>query len=1626
MKNVDFTPNYLLTMPLSESSRYTPPLSGQIKARVSRSKDHQDRPTRRARPEVSLRERHRRKRDTYRSRSRRRRPSSENTDSSSSLAKRRKRRLRSTRRRHSTTTDATKSTDGSSEASYHHANKRRRRFCSSETSTSSWSSKSNLTRQSRERSRPNIYRKRRRSASSKSVRDSQVLKKLARLFSKNDHHFEGAQNVIPEFNPDANDQSAANWIRKVNETAKIYKWSDRQIIFYAIPKLAGHAKKWYQGQSTIDLSWREWQRKIMKAFPDDRNYADRLSEMLDRKSRREESLEDYYHDKARLVKMCGITGRNAVDCIINGIFDFNIRLNAQGSSFKRPSQLLKYLRRISKRNITMLGRPNKVGRYEYNTRVVGKPANVTYKTSTAPRDNARPIQCYNCLEMGHTSRTCPKPTKRCDKCSRLGHDRQKCELVNSFRGKISTNMKEDREIVSETPQKVLKILPVDQPTAVKPDGKYLKSITLNNTKCTAYIDFGSQCTLVRKSTAEASHLSLVKSGLPIIKGFAFGSVIPLGKVSVTIAVDEVETNIEAYVVEDHLLDTDVLIGQSLTELPTVVAHKTNSTLMLYCDELEADKINLNCLGDITLKLGLNSVDIVTHDKYSGPVFVPGSICMKPNSQYVLLQGIYQIENNKGQLIIINSSNEPICFKNNKVLSRAVKLPLNSLFLPSSVSFDVRNINLDNESALSTHLKHPTPKCAITMDMINVGPKISGSEKDRLLCLLNDYRECFALSTNELGLTNITEMKIRLNDNTPVTYKPYRLPFSERAKVREIISELLSNGVIRESQSAYSSPIVLVRKKNGDSRLCVDYRALNKKTIKDSYPMPVIDDQLDRLSGKSLFTSLDLASGYHQIPVAEDSRHITGFVTPDGHYEYTRMPFGLINAPAVFQSMINQALGTERFNLAIPYLDDLLCSASSTAEMFEKLESIFKLLKRANLTLNLKKCFFCQTEVDYLGYEISEEGLKPGSKKIQAVQEFPRPTNVHQVRQFVGLASFFRRFVYNFACLARPLTKLTKVDVPWVWGKEQDTAFLDIKSRLVSRPVLALYNAEYITEVHCDASKMGVGGILLQKPDEKASLRPVAYFSRQTTKEEEFWHSYELETMAVVMSLKKFRVYLIGIEFKVVTDCSALRSTLTKRDLLPKVARWWLMLQEYNFTIEYRPGHNMQHVDALSRNPILSPLQEELEVLNITANDWLQTVQMTDPHLKNVKNILQTTENEIKDITTNYIIRDNKVYRKVGNKLKWVVPNSARWKICQMNHDEAGHFSYEKTLEKISSDYWFPKMSRFVRKYVKACINCAYNKESAGKKSGYLHPIPKICAIFHTIHMDHLGPFIKSKRGNSYILGIIDSFSKFIFIKGVRNTKSKTTIKVLEEIFSVFGQPKIIISDQGTSFTSSEFKNFTSTIGAKHVRNAVATPRANGQIERYNRTILNSLAAMNHGQDEKDWDLNLGKLQWSLNNTVNKGTGKSPAEIVFGQKTIGKSEGILKGALEQEEQMTNTEREDLRRTVQENIEDNQAKMKKTFDNSRAPPKTFQEGDLVMIPNHNPDKGKSKKLAPKFKGPFKVSSVLDKDRYEVSSIEGLSNRNYRNIFPADQLRPWITVDLPHSGNDDGTDSDDGSSE
>lgn len=591
------------------------------------------------------------------------------------------------------------------------------------------------------------------------------------------------------------------------------------------------------------------------------------------------------------------------------------------------------------------------------------------------------------------------------------------------------------------------------------------------------------------------------------------------------------------------------------------------------------------------------------------------------------------------------------------------------------------------------------------------------------------------------------------------------------------------------------------------------------------------------------------------------------------------------------------------------------------------------------------------------------------------------------------------------------------------------AFETLKENLTSRQVIAIYEPHAETELHTDTCKFGVAGVLLQK-NKESMLRPVSYFSRKTTVDEQKLHSFELETLAVIASLNRFRVYLVGIPFKIYTDCNALRTTLTKRDLVPRIARWWIQLQEFDCEIEYRAGNKMSHVDALSRNPTEPATTEahELDVLDIETDNWLSTAQMADEDILAIKNLLNDpNKKNTVQIDKKFKLKNGRVYRETEDGLRWVVPKAVRWQILKRNHDDIGHFGFEKTLSRIKSTYWFPKMRRFVKKYVTACLECAHHKTPGGPREGFLHPIPKVNKPFHTIHADYLGPFVRSKRGNCYILVIIDSFTKFSNITPVRNTKAATTVRSIKEHISYFGTPARLITDRGSCFTSKIFRKFIKNTGIKHVLNAVSTPRANGQVERYNRTILDVLSTKSHGQDDRTWDEFLFDIQIGLNTTVNKTTQKSPSELLFGFNITNASESILNDVLEDTNTIATPEEiSEMRETSGECIKIQQEKDKHRFDKKRKLTQRYKEGDLVRVERDiTSNNGKSKKLVPKYQGPYRILKILPNDRYviEDTPITKKNNRRYETVVAIDKIRPWLnlTTDLHSSTDNESSDSD-----
>ncbi|CAK1599605.1 unnamed protein product [Parnassius mnemosyne] len=1372
-----------------------------------------------------------------------------------------------------------------------------------------------------------------------------------------------AINVVPEFDPSKSNQTVNTWIVKVNECAAIYGWSERQIIHYALPKLVGLAQKWYQGLPSLMFSWSEWQDKLRSAFPSNQNYGQLLTEMLACKARFGESLEEYFYEKIVLLNRCLIFGKNATDCILFGIEDRSVRTSAEAAQFTEPDKLLIFLR-----NVKTVRRPERNTTIQASTSdnrrpKVFKPIQGSSAIKTVPK-------CYNCGEEGHPYFKCKHTIKRCNTCHKIGHLTDSCPKQGSADSKS--------------------VLVITKNTDY--DLKYFKSAKVNDIELDCFIDFGSQCTMLKESAAKSLVGSWSTNNLPVLRGFGDSVVRCLGTCEVVIEVDLVKATVQVLIVADELLRVPLLLGQTYTEQDHIVVYKNKDSLKIISrDSQKETKVLLYVAESTSVAFGYNEIYVYSSPNYKGQLFIEASSCQLPKREYEVIQSVIQLNNGQGRVVIKCVSSTLYSLTKDTLLVRA--LPLKNI-----QNIYVNKIEYDSAP----------PVTLIEISMLNIDKDLGHSDKVKLLNLLNEFRQCFAFAINEIGCVQGSEMNIKLNDNNPVVYRPYRLSQPERERVRAMVEELENCGIIRESTSEYASPIILIKKKTGDYRLCIDFRALNKKTVKEHYPLPRIDDQLDNLSGFKYYTSLDLASGYYQVPMSESSKHLTAFITPDGHYEFNRMPFGLANAPSIFQRTINKILGNARFKEAFAYMDDVIIPSKTIEEGFQKLRNTLILFKGVGLTLKVDKCQFFMQNVDYLGFEISKDGVRPGKKKIESVEKFPEPANQHNVRQFLGLARFFRRFIKGFSTIARPLTQLLKKDSKWRWGTEETNAFLSLKEALVKRPVLAFYNQSYETQVHTDASKVGIAGILLQRPNKESPFNAVAYYSRQTTPEESRFTAYDLETLAVVTSLQRFRVYLLGICFTIVTDCNSLRATFEKRDMLPRVARWWNIMQEYDFNIIYRPGLSMSHVDALSRSPVKYD-ENFVDVCTIDSN-WISTVQQSDSELQRIVNILEDPNtSNLLEIKNNFVVKRGLLYRKTQDGDRWVVPKGVQWQVLKANHDDIGHFSVDKTYDRIKGQYWFAKMRRFVKKYVNSCLECAHSKIPAGKKAGELHSIPKVNRPFDTIHIDHLGPFVRSKNKNSYLLLIIDAFTKYIILIPVKSTKTIHSIRAIKHYFHTFSVPRRLISDRGTSFTSKRFNEYLDSLGVKHVLNTVATPRANGQIERYNRTVLASLTASNFGKPEHLWDECVSDIQWGLNNTINKTIGKTPAEALFGIKTIGTNDSLVQINVlsdSDNENAQNTNNIDsIRNEISQRIKIDQTKQKERFDKKRKILK-FVVGDLVRVEREIPSTGKSKKLISKVRGPYRICKVLDNDRYVVEDTPiSRKGRRFSGIFSVDKIHPWL---------------------
>ena len=480
-----------------------------------------------------------------------------------------------------------------------------------------------------------------------------------------------------------------------------------------------------------------------------------------------------------------------------------------------------------------------------------------------------------------------------------------------------------------------------------------------------------------------------------------------------------------------------------------------------------------------------------------------------------------------------------------------------------------------------------------------GQELPADKRRDLMQLLSRFP---TVTRNTPGKTNKAVHKIQTADSTPVRQKPYRIPHAYHADVLKELSEMEKNGIIELSESEWASPLVIVSKKDGGIRLCVDYRKLNQNTKFDAYPMPRIEEMLDKIGNSRFITTLDLAKGYWQVPVDPADREKTAFTSPKGLYQFVTMPFGLSGAPATFQRMMDSILRETELFTGV-YLDDIVVYSEDWESHLMHLEEIFKRLHNANLTIKMKKCVFAAADCVYLGYRIGRGGVQPDQTKIQAVMDMPRPQTKKDVRTFLGMTGYYRRFIQNYATIAAPLSDLTKRNLPENvnWTDVTEHAFQRLKQTLVSAPLMRNPDFTRIFILQTDASGVGVGAVLSQGEEED---HPIAYFSRKLLPREKAYSTVEKECLAIVLAVRHFQPYLLGKPFMVQTDHRALQWLNTFRESNSRLTRWSLALQPYTFTIQHRKGQSNANADTLSRlnPPHFVPEKEGGNVTDIRARD----------------------------------------------------------------------------------------------------------------------------------------------------------------------------------------------------------------------------------------------------------------------------------------------------------------------------------------------------------------------------------------------------------------------------------------
>ena len=851
-----------------------------------------------------------------------------------------------------------------------------------------------------------------------------------------------------------------------------------------------------------------------------------------------------------------------------------------------------------------------------------------------------------------------------------------------------------------------------------------------------------------------------------------------------------------------------------------------------------------------------------------------------------------------------------------------------------------------------------------------------------------FDSIFACNKEEVGLIQGVEHCIALKDGDRINYFPNRrVPLAYEEKVQAAINELLKGNIIRPSKSPYRSPIVVVPKKDGEVRLCVDYRQLNDNTVRPSFYLPDSNEIFDKLGGNKYYSTLDMQKGYYQIKMSHESIHKTAFTCSQGHYEFLRMPFGLCGAPSTFQRAVQSILIEENNKSCLIYLDDIIVFGRTLEEHNERLLSVLKRLHDAGVKLSKTKCHFGKESVKFLGHIISQRGIETDPEKTKKIREWECPKTMKDLVTFLGFASYYRKFVQNFSIIAAPLENIVKRDkisknqqIQWNTGMQD--SFHNIKEQLCNAPVLMcpIRNCTFVLDT--DASKFGIGAVLSQRlPD--GTEKVVHFASNRLSKAEINYCATRKELLAVIHYVKQFSHYLLGKQFIIRTDHKSLTWLMTwKNPSTSQYFSWINELSQYDFIIKHRKGSEHINADVLSR--LISCKQCDMKHEDNTIGNANLCQIFTDMQIKAI--LPMATEMEIKKLSemSNIVEANQTLYVQEDNTTRIpIITEKAGLILAQKLHSSLCHVGSKKMIESIKPRVFWIGYRKTCKNISENCQICLSRKSIIPLNHKLQHieatsPLKKIC-------IDIAGP-LPEYMGFRYILAVVDCFSRYPCLIPLKSIETETIVaKLFEKWVSIFGAPDVIHSDQGSNFNSRVFNEFCRSYNITKTKTAPYHPQSNALCERLFRTVKDMIFCIKNERGI-DWPNALPYIEMALRGTYSSALQCSPYEILFGQTM---SHNIFDNSFENVKKFVPNEK--LIDFVFKNV---------VNCDKKTPVEPVKVGDFVMIRIFPVQKSVYK---PRFSGPFKVINI----KSSGSFITVKNNKNVlieRNIKDIKRCQPF----------------------